>query len=347
MDLQNWSWLLRCPVCRGRLSFEPVRCVCDDCGETFPVNFGFPDFRLSCPSDAGYMTKEEDLSVSDELFRLHDELSFEELARIKIREESGNLDQNIQDHYIKWRTDNRARAMQLVEWIKDQGISGPDSENRTVGLDIGCGSGCGVATLLEVADTAVGFGLAISDLLLARKFLEESYPDRDYLLLTGIGEQMALASDSFSYVLARDVIEHVADPQEVLKETHRVMRSGGFLLFNTGSRFVFLEPHTRLPAVGYIPRFLHSLYFRLGRKIDFKVHLPSLWELRRWLKQSLFDDSNWEIFPSKSVESTIQPRVKDGKGKRLILGLLNRLGISKVMNWILAQISYYEVIIKK
>lgn len=346
MNLENWSWLLRCPMCRGGLTFNPVSCVCDDCKNTFPVHFGIPDFRLFCPSDLGYMTKAEDLSVSAELFNLHDELSFEELARIKISGESGHLDQNIQDHYIKWRVDNHARATQLAQWIKDQGITGPDSANKTIGLDIGCGSGTGVATLLEVADTAVGFGLSVSDLLLARKFLKESYPGREYLLFAGIAEHMALTSDAFSYVLARDVIEHVADQEKLLKETHRVMHSGGQFLFNTGSRFVLLEPHTRLPGVGYLPRLLQPFYVRLIRQSEYKVHLPSLGELKSWLKKSPFSD-NWKIFASKNIDSTVKPKSKRKRAKRLILSILRKLGLLKVLNRLLSHISYYEVIVEK
>ena len=82
---------------------------------------------------------------------------------------------------------------------------------------------------------------------------------------------------------------------------------GTYFLFNTGSRFVLVEPHTHLPGVGYLPRSVQSIYVRLFRRSHYRVHLPSLWELRRWLKESPFSD-NWKIIPSKQIDITHKQR---------------------------------------
>ena len=79
-------------------------------------------------------------------------------------------------------------------------MSFPDCANDTLGLDIGCGSGSGMATILDVANTAIGFDLTISDLILAKSFLKKFYPGRDYLLFAGVAENLPLASEVFSLV---------------------------------------------------------------------------------------------------------------------------------------------------
>lgn len=348
MDWENWMNILRCPVCREELLFGQTHFACFPCQKTFPLHFGIPDFRLLPPDDSGYMSKEEDLIVSAELFDLHEKLPFEELARIKISREADYLkiDKNLQDLYIQWRLDNHPRAMGLTQWIQDQGIVNTEQANHTLGLDIGCGSGSGMATLLEIADTAVGFDLTISSLILAKSFLEQFYPDRNYLLFAGVAEYMPLASEVASLVLARDVIEHVADQTRFLKEAHRVMCTGGSFLFNTGSRFVLIEPHTRLPFVGYLPRLLQPLYVRLVRSSKYKVHLPSLWELRRWLTESPFNDT-WKIVASKRIDLKDKSRIKHGRIRHLILGILSKLKLLKILNGLLAHLSYYEIIIEK
>jgi len=346
MYCENWLRILRCPICLGELVYNHTSFVCDACRKTFPVRFGIPDFRLFPSNASRYTNEAEDLRVSSELFDLHEKLSFEELVRIKISREYGHLDQDLQDLYIKWRLDNYTRAMKLTQWIQDLGIVCTDSANNTIGLDIGCGSGSGMATILEVADTAVGFGLSISDLIMAMNFLKKFYPGRDYFLFAGVGEHLPLASEVFSLALARDVIEHVANQNKFLQEAYRVMDSGSHFLLNTGSRFILLEPHVRLPCVGYLPRSLQPLYVRLARHSEYEVHLPSLWELKRWLNESPFE-SNWKIIPSKCIDLTSKQRIRRGRVAHLILGTLRGLGLLNILNRLLAHISYYEIIMEK
>lgn len=348
MNWERFVSTLCCPICQEELSFHNTHFKCNFSGKTFPLRFGIPDFRLFSPSTQGYMNEAQDLRVSTELFELHEKLSFEELIHVKIQRESEylNIAQNLQSVYIQWRLDNHPRAMELTQWMQKRWIFCQDPEKNTLGLDIGCGSGSGMATLLELTDTAVGFDISMSSLILAKSFLEEFYPARDYILFAGVAENLPIKSEIFSLVLARDVIEHVADQNKFLQEAHRVMLPEGSFFFNTGSRFVLLEPHTRLPLVGFLPRFLQPIFVRLLKGSHYKVHLPSLWELRKWLNESPFNDT-WKIIASKRIDLKNKSKGDLRRIKRLILGALRRLGFLKLLNWLLAHISYYEVIVKK
>lgn len=348
MQLDKWMRILRCPLCRGELRYELNYIPCESCGKAYPLRFGIPDFRLAPPDEQGYMNHDADLEVSSELFTRHESHSFEELARIKIRREAEhlNIDQKLQGVYIQWRLENHPRAMKLKRWIQDQGVKIIDSRDETVGLDIGCGAGSGLATLLETTDTAVGFDLSYSSLLMAASFLKEFYPGREYFLFAGMAECLPLADETFSLVLARDVIEHVGDQKAFLEETHRVMRQGSTFAFNTGSRYVLLEPHTRLPLVGYFPRPLQRPYVHFIRRTEYRVRMPSLWELRRWLYESPFR-ATWKIIPSKRLGPESHPQRQSKSIVQRLKSFLHTLGLVKWLNRLLAHISYYEIIVNK
>ena len=203
-----------------------------------------------------------------------------------------------------------------------------------------------MGTLLGIQESAVGFDVSISELILTESFLKTFYPDRNVFLFAGVTEYMPLKSNLFTLVMARDVIEHVGNQKEFLLEAHRVLNKNSYFLFNTGSRYVFIEPHTRLPGVGYLPRFLQPLYVRLIRNRTYEIRLPSLWELRRWLRKSRFG-KNWKIFPSRNLDSAMKFTQERNKIAHLMLKILNILRLSKLLNRILAHISYYEIITKK
>lgn len=348
MELDKWMLILRCPLCRGKLQYDLSHIPCDSCGKTYPLRFGIPDFRLAPPEEQGYMSHNADLKVAAELFELHESHSFEELTHIKIRREAEhlNINQKLQDVYIQWRLENQPRAMKLKAWIQDQEVNVVDSRKETIGLDIGCGAGSGLATLLEMTDTAIGFDLSYSSLLLARSFIDENYPSRDYFLFAGMAECLPLANMAFSLILARDVIEHVGNQKKFLDEAHRIMRKGSSFVFNTGSRFVLLEPHTRLPFVGYLPRFLQPIYVRFIRRTEYKVHMPSLWELRKWLYESPFNNT-WKIIPSKRIDPESHSTRKNRNIVHRLKNFLHRLRLMKLLNRLLSHISYYEVIVNK
>ena len=326
MNRDDWVSILRCPLCFGDLASNEDSLICDLCEKTFPVRFGIPDFRLFPPSDVGYKSEEEDIKLSAYLFDLHEKLSFEELVHIYIRKASSNLDQALQDLYIKYRINNHDRAMKRFKWIQDHRVFRTGNINESLGLDIGCGCGCGIATLLETGNDAIGIDITISELIIAKSFLKSFYPGRNYFLVAGVAEHLPFTKELFSNVLAIDVIEHVANQKQFIKEAYRVLCPGGCFHFDTASRFYWIEPHTILPAVGYLPRFLQPLFVSLARHRNYKIHLPSLWELRKWLNKSPFAD-NWKIIYNQ-VNSTSKPKSWRGKLVRSVpwlLFLLNKL----------------------
>lgn len=101
------------------------------------------------------------------------------------------------------------------------------------GLDFGCGAGGLTYRLREVCDEAVGIDLEEHKLEFARSQAAR-------LNLSGVtficydGDRVPLPDEHFRVILCVDVLEHVPDPAFVLRELHRLLEPGGWLLLAFG-----------------------------------------------------------------------------------------------------------------
>ncbi len=100
-------------------------------------------------------------------------------------------------------------------------------------LDLGCGRGGLVELVWRDVKLAAGLDPDIPSLS------EHRAPGMP--VLRGVGERIPFAGDSFDVIVCLWVLEHVKDPQAVLREVRRVLRLGG--------HFVFLTPNLLNPLV--------------------------------------------------------------------------------------------------
>jgi ubiquinone/menaquinone biosynthesis C-methylase UbiE len=89
-------------------------------------------------------------------------------------------------------------------------------------LEIGSGLGLLAAAVAGAAANVVVFGLEKSPAQIAA-----AVKDSRVRYVQGDAHQLQFKSESFDLVYARYVLEHVADPETVLKEMRRVTRQGG------------------------------------------------------------------------------------------------------------------------
>ena len=82
---------------------------------------------------------------------------------------------------------------------------------------------------------------------LASRYAEHGLllPDSPALYLSGGAERIPLLTASADVVLARDSLDYVDDPEQVMREARRILRPGGtlILLFDVGSVPSPAEPH--------------------------------------------------------------------------------------------------------
>ena len=121
----------------------------------------------------------------------------------------------------------------------------------------GCGLGMYVRALRPFARSVAGL-----DLELER--VREGSRAGITGLLAGQAEALPFASTSFDLVLSNEVLEHVADDRQALREIVRVLRSGGRLVLFVPNRGYPFETHGvywrgryhfgNIPLVNYLPR---------------------------------------------------------------------------------------------
>lgn len=97
-------------------------------------------------------------------------------------------------------------------------------------LDLGSGAG-GRTIAFQAATGGEVVGLEIDERIgrPSLAFAREMQND-GVAFVTGLAEALPFADDSFDLVFCYDVMEHVADPEQTLRSTYRVLRPGGRLL---------------------------------------------------------------------------------------------------------------------
>ena len=104
-------------------------------------------------------------------------------------------------------------------------------QNKCKILDVGCGAGAVVFELTRQGHEVVG--IDISQEAIAHGL--EKYGDVD--LRVAAAEQLPFANETFDVVLSFDLLEHIANVDQHLREVHRVIRSDGYYLFETPNKY--------------------------------------------------------------------------------------------------------------
>ncbi|MEB3284662.1 MAG: class I SAM-dependent methyltransferase [Candidatus Sericytochromatia bacterium] len=109
-------------------------------------------------------------------------------------------------------------------------------------LDLGTGTGYGAARVAEVAREVVAVDICEETLQWAGARFQKGN-----LKFEKIQSEAPLpfASESFDTVLSFQVIEHVSDPMQQIREIRRVLKPGGHLVLVTPNREVRLFPFQR------------------------------------------------------------------------------------------------------
>jgi 2-polyprenyl-6-hydroxyphenyl methylase/3-demethylubiquinone-9 3-methyltransferase len=110
-------------------------------------------------------------------------------------------------------------------------------------LDLGCAGGFMAEALDERGAQVTGIDPAKEAIAAARAHAAQN--DRDIRYDIGIGEALPYDDESYDAVVCVDVLEHVADLKQVIREVARVLRPNGLFLFDTINR----NPIARLATI--------------------------------------------------------------------------------------------------
>lgn len=101
-------------------------------------------------------------------------------------------------------------------------------------LDIGCGGGLISEPMARLGAAVIGADAAAENIATAQVHAAQSGLEIDYRATTA--EALAAAGEQFDVVLALEIVEHVADPQDFITTCARLLRPGGMLIVSTLNR---------------------------------------------------------------------------------------------------------------
>lgn len=104
--------------------------------------------------------------------------------------------------------------------------------DKTV-LDIGCGAGGKTIYYASLGVHQI-IGLEILDKYKeeAEQIAKKYHQEKVFSYHTGDAAKMSFESNTFDTIIMNDAMEHVADPEAVLRDCYRVLKPGGYLYIN-------------------------------------------------------------------------------------------------------------------
>jgi len=139
---------------------------------------------------------------------------------------------------VRWIRTLKNLVPGRLKWMDRQ----IDWAGKTV-LDVGCAGGF-MSEALDARGAAVT-GIDPAEDAIAAAQAHAQQGSRDIRYDVGVGEALPYADESFDAVVCVDVLEHVADLEQVIREIARVLKPGGLFLFDTINR----NPIARLATI--------------------------------------------------------------------------------------------------
>jgi SAM-dependent methyltransferase len=149
-------------------------------------------------------------------------------------------------------------------------------------LEIGCGTAPLLVAAAKNVKNMVGIDIAFRWLVVGKKRLAEA--GLDIPLICACAEALPFPDQMFDRVIAESTIEHVKNQIQVVNESRRVLKPGGYFFLSTPNRFsVGPDPHVGILAGGYFPKQWLGAYVKRQGGIPPKRHLLSYITLSRLL----------------------------------------------------------------
>ena len=164
-------------------------------------------------------------------------------------------------------------------------------------LDLGCAGGFMAEAIDARGARVTGIDPASEAILAARQHAQQT--NREIRYDVGVGEDLPYPDLSFDIVVSVDVLEHVMDLEQVVREVRRVLRPGGWFLFDTINR----NPLARLATItiaedilGLLPKGTHDPDMFIKPK-----------ELRHILEAENFDVGTFVGLGPRGVNRRLDP----------------------------------------
>jgi 2-polyprenyl-3-methyl-5-hydroxy-6-metoxy-1,4-benzoquinol methylase len=184
------------------------------------------------------------------------------------------------ENYQKF-ADDRGR---LVATILQQFTS---LEGKKI-LDFGCGEGGTSKFLAQLGSEVTAVDI--------QSYLEQNFKNSDVIFLNMNENESYLQFQRYDIIVLQDVLEHVPNPDTLLKRMKYALRNGGLIYISTPNRFSVLnaisDPHWNLPGVALLPRRMVSFWVQkiFRRDLRQRADWAALLSLNKLKKSILRND---------------------------------------------------------
>lgn len=155
---------------------------------------------------------------------------------------------------------------------------------RGAWLDIGCGSGGIASAIAPSVHQITGID---PEPWPAWAAMTAAQPNLTFKVAGFDSEHLPLPENTIDVVICNQVYEHVAQPEQLIRNIHRVLRPGGVCYFAGPNLLWPIEPHVCWPFVHWLPR---HVALRLMRALgsdsanELDAYSVTLWQLSAWFK---------------------------------------------------------------
>jgi ubiquinone/menaquinone biosynthesis C-methylase UbiE/uncharacterized protein YbaR (Trm112 family) len=269
--------ILRCPLCKGKLTARAERFACASCGKSYPIVLGIPDLRIY---EDPLIPLEDDYRKGEKVQAQAERLSFAELVRFYWSLPT----------YPYTPLELRERFIRHV-LTDETRIEGYQAQlgNGKAFLEVGCGTAALVKVMQPRFELAVGCDVAFRWILIARRRLQEAGLPAN--LVCCCADYLPFPDSLFDSVASVSLLEHVDDAPAAIREFSRVTKGDGRVFAWTTNRFSLApEPHVRVWGVGFLPRRCMPAYVKWRSGLAYeKKHLLSCFEMRRFFRNEGLD----------------------------------------------------------
>ena len=336
--------LLCCPECKGDLNIFGSTAVCSACTRSYPFRFGILDLRDHEKDHTAGFQIENDIRVAHLMHESYATSTYIELydlyceATQRAKGESLHARQQKAKQSYRQMLVNlhsvhgKAILRKINNYVKDMR---PAVSVSGIALEDGAGLGQFVDGFSSHFDMLFVLDLSLCYLVLAKKLVDDRRLD-NVVLICGNVERLPIREGVIDFVHSNNMIEHVSNARAMFEEAWRVLRKGGLFFVLSPNRFsLYLEPHYRLPAIGFIPMPIRRMLVRLIRCRDDleNIRLHSLLEINR-LARATFGSSYLVTFLPRTLgQTTLQTPIR-----RIIRCALDSKLLGKLAHFLLNRV---------
>lgn len=176
-------------------------------------------------------------------------------------------------------------------------------------LDIGCGDGALVYLLAKAGGDVTGVDNEETGLIYARENLQtmSQHTNLTSSFVNASAYELPFESESYDIVVSSEVIEHVTEPERLLKEAARILKPAGKIILTTPYR-ISEHPFDPNHVTEYYPGDMKNLLEKSFRQVEVKPTHHMFWyslyayptlrnrPIGRWIINTLCIFCKWNPF---------------------------------------------------